>query len=177
MLRDGMHQTAVHAGVAPYRPNSLDGGNPSRADGDTRAFVDVPTVVETAPKTRQAPQSFADHTSQARMFWLSMSAVERDHIIQAFTFELGKCYETTIRERQLRVLADVDPELCAGVAAGLGLPAPEASRPLADVLPSPALSQLGRRWPTTGRTIGIVVDESTDPAEVRMVRDALFTGA
>jgi catalase len=26
MLRDGMHQTAVHRGVAPYRPNSLDGG-------------------------------------------------------------------------------------------------------------------------------------------------------
>lgn len=29
MLRDGMHQTAVHSGTAPYRPNSLDGGCPS----------------------------------------------------------------------------------------------------------------------------------------------------
>lgn len=58
---------------------------------------------------REKPASFADHYSQPRMFLLSLSPVEKDHTIQAYTFELGKCYETAIRERTLRVLANIDP--------------------------------------------------------------------
>ena len=91
-----------------------------------------------------------------------MTPVEREHIIAAYTFELSKCYEQAIKERALQVLANIDPELCEGVAAGLGLPAPEADRPLASVDPSPALSQIGRSWPLDGRIIGIVADDNGD---------------
>ena len=77
------------------------------------------------------------------MFYLSLSEVEHDHIIDAFTFELGKCYEQAIKERELQVLANVDADLSAKVAAGLGLPAPAATVTPADVEPSPALSQIG----------------------------------
>ncbi len=41
MFRDGMHQTAVHAGLAPYRPNSLDGGVPFTAGQELGAYVEV----------------------------------------------------------------------------------------------------------------------------------------
>ncbi|MDG4786715.1 catalase [Micromonospora sp. WMMD1102] len=174
MLRDGFHQHAVHAGVAPYRPNSLDGGNPFPAGDDENAFVDVPVRVAEAPKVRANPVSFDDHFSQARLFWLSMTDVEREHIVRAYTFELGKCYHQAIRERQLRCLANIDPVLCAQVAAGLGLPAPEPTVPLADVTPSAALSQLGRSWPTDGRTVGIVVDAGADLGGVDEVRQAVF---
>jgi catalase len=177
MLRDGMHQTAVHAGVAPYRPNSLDGGNPFDADMTTHAYIEVPHPIEPgATKVRGAAASFDDHLSQPRLFWLSMSAVEQQHVVQAYTFELGKCYETAIRERMLGVLANVDPELCAGVAMGLGLSAPAATAELPDVAPSAALSQLGAVWPTDGRQIGIVADETSDLAGVRTVRDAVQQG-
>ena len=174
MLRDGFHQHAVHAGVAPYRPNSLDGGNPFPAGDREHAFVDVPVTVAEAPKVRAAPASFDDHYSQVRLFWLSMSPVEREHIIRAYTFELGKCYRQEIRERQLRCLANIDPVLCAQVAAGLGLPAPEPTVPLADVQPSPALSQVGREWPADGRMVGIVVDPDGDLDDVAQVRMAIF---
>ncbi|SBT37418.1 catalase [Micromonospora auratinigra] len=174
MLRDGFHQDAVHAGVAPYRPNSLDGGNPFPAGDAEHAFVDVPVTVSEAPKVRANPASFDDHYSQARLFWLSMSPVEKEHIIRAYTFELAKCYRQEIRERQLRALADIDPVLCAEVATGLGLPAPQPSGPLADVAPSPALSQVGREWPADGRTVGIVVDPDADLADVAEVRLAVF---
>ncbi|MEH1168231.1 catalase [Micromonospora sp. CPCC 205539] len=174
MLRDGFHQQAVHAGVAPYRPNSLDGGNPFPAGDDEHAFLDVPVTVAEAPKVRANPASFDDHFSQARLFWLSMSPVEREHIIRSYTFELGKCYHQAIKERQLQSLANIDPELCAQVATGLGLPAPEPTVPLADVTPSPALSQVGREWPTDGRTIGIVVDPDSDLDGVHQVRAAVF---
>ena len=58
------------------------------------------------------------------MFYRSLTRVEQAHIVEAFTFELGKCYEQSIKERELQVLANVDADLCAQVAAGLGLPAP-----------------------------------------------------
>jgi len=174
MLRDGFHQDAVHAGVAPYRPNSLDGGNPFRAGNDENAFLDVPVRVAEAPKIRMNPTSFDDHFSQARLFWLSMSPPEKEHIIRAYTFELGKCYEQAIKERQLQCLANIDPVLCSEVATGLGLPAPAPTRPLAEVMPSPALSQVGREWPADGRMIGIVVDPDNGLDGVGAVRRAVF---
>lgn len=103
-----------------------------------------------------------------------MEAVEQAHIVSAITFELGKCFETTIRERMLQVLANVDPDLCAGVAEGLGLEPPKPSEPPADVDPSAALSQLGARWPVTGRTVGIVVGADADVAQVAAARDAVL---
>jgi catalase len=176
MHRDGFHQDAVHTGVAPYRPNSLDGGCPFAPGADLGAYLEAPLRVAEATVGREKPESFDDHFSQPRMFWLSLSAVEREHLIAAITFELGKCYENTIRERMLSVLARVDDELCAGVAEGLGLAAPKASEPLAQVEPSPALSQVGRAWPVDGRIIGIVVDADLDAeslAQVRTAREAI----
>ncbi|MEU3188916.1 catalase [Streptomyces sp. NPDC006923] len=174
MLRDGMHQTAVHTGVAPYHPNSLDGGCPFLAGAETGAFIETPVTVPRAQKVRKAPASFDDHFSQPRLFWLSMSPVEREHIIAAYTFELGKCYEQPIRERALQVLANIDADLCGQVATGLGLPAPEPTVPPAGVAPSPALSQVGEVWPPDGRVIGIVTDESGDLDGVRSVRRAVL---
>ena len=174
MLRDGFMQQAVPAGVAPYRPNSLDGGCPFVAGQDVGAFVEAPVKVSESTKVRRAPASFADHFSQARLFWQSMTPVEKEHIILAYTFELGKCYEQAVKERQLRALANIDAVLCEQVATGLGLPVPEPSETLADVTPSEALSQVGGSWPCDGRMIGIVVDPDGDLAGLEQVRAAVF---
>ncbi|MFK0203291.1 catalase [Streptomyces lavendulae] len=174
MLRDGMHQSAVHTGVAPYRPNSLDGGCPFLAGTDTGAFIEVPLELPATRKVRDAPASFADHFTQPRLFWLSMTPVEREHIIAAYTFELSKCQQEAVKERTLAVLANIDPRLCAEVATGLGLPAPAATEPLVDTDPSPALSQLGRTWPVDGRVIGIIADPTCDVKGVRAVRNTVL---
>jgi catalase len=171
MLRDGFHQQAIHSGVAPYRPNSLDGGNPFPAED---GFVDVPVVVSEAPKIRANPASFDDHFSQVRLFWLSMTPVEKEHIIRAYAFELGKVYEQAIKERQLRCLANIDPVLCEQVATALGLPAPAPTVPLTEPTPSPALSQLGAEWPPDGRIIGVVVDADNLDGDIDTVRDEIF---
>ncbi|MFB9073068.1 catalase [Citricoccus parietis] len=166
MLRDGMHQTAVHAGVAPYRPNSLDGGNPFETPDGDRPFIDHPAPVSASVKERALPASFDDHFSQARLFFQSLSEVEKEHTAQAYTFELGKCYEQAIRERQLRALAAIDPTLAQVVADGLGLPVPKPAESPADVVPSPALSQVGQEWPLDGRQVGIVVGPEVDAGEL-----------
>ncbi|MDP9933959.1 catalase [Paenarthrobacter nicotinovorans] len=173
MLRDGMHQQADHSGVAPYRPNSLDGGCPFHAGKDVGAFIDVPEELAASLKERRNPATFDDHYSQARLFFRSLSPIERDHVIQAYTFELGKCYEKSIRERQLAALANIDADLCAAVAKGLGLPAPAASVEVPDSESSPALSQVGKTWPVTGRIVGILADQESDLSAVQAARKAL----
>jgi catalase len=176
MLRDGMHQTAVHAGVAPYRPNSLDGGVPFLADAESGAYIEVPQELPASTKLRASPASFDDHFSQVRLFFRSLTPVEQDHVIQAYTFELGKCYEATIRTRQLQSLANIDGRLCAEVAKGLGVPAPAATEVMDDPEPSAALSQVRGTWPIAGRVVGIVADERSDQDALAAVRDAIAAG-
>lgn len=173
MLRDGFHQHAVHKGVAPYKPNSLDGGCPFFAGADEDAFIDFPVELPAARKERAAARSFDDHFSQVRQFYKSLSEVEKEHVAEAYTFELGKCYEQTIKERQLQILANIDADLCATVAAGLGLEAPAPTIELVDPAPSPALSQVGKTWPVQGRIIGIVADDTSDLGEVQAAVQAI----
>jgi len=171
MLRDGMHQSAIPAALAPYRPNSIDGGKPLVATADEGGYVQTPRLVE-GTVVRASPVSFGDHFSQPTMFYRSLTPLEQAHIVEAFTFELGKCYERAIKERELRVLANVDADLCAQVAAGLGLPAPDGS-PATDAGLSPALSQvITEPGPIAGRKIGIIADAGADFAGVDKVRNA-----
>ena len=171
-LRDGMHQTAVHQGVTPYLPNGLDDCRPLPADDDGGGYVTLPTAVN-GEKVRAKPVSFEDHFSQATMFWASMSPVEKTHIVEAYAFELGKCYEQSVKERMLVNLAKIDADLCAQVAAGLGLPAPEG-QPAVDVMPSAALSQMVTTpGPIAGRVVGVVTGPAADLAGVATLRRSL----
>ncbi|GAA2079790.1 catalase CatB [Aeromicrobium halocynthiae] len=178
MQRDGFHQHAVHEGVAPYRPNTLDGGCPFIAGEDVSRYVEAPVTVPEAAKVRADPTSptaaisFDDHYTQPRQFYLSMTPVERTHIAQAYTFELGKCYEQAIKERALRTLANIDTDLCLTVANGLGLEPPTTGA-LEQPEPSPALSQVGGAWPVDGRLVGILVDSGGSLEGVRAARDAV----
>ncbi|NNV09792.1 catalase HPII, partial [Geobacillus sp. MMMUD3] len=150
---------------APYKPNTLDGGNPFTADpDDDHTFVEIAQELPKSVKERRSPVSFDDHFTQARMFWLSLTPVEQSHLVDAFTFELGKCWDETIRQREVDVLAAVDAELAQRVASGLGLsPGRPNTPPADDVAASPALSQIGEKWPVDGRRVGIVTGPKTDP--------------
>jgi catalase len=175
MLRDGMHQTAVHEGIAPYHPNSLDGGCPVQVPGAQGGYVEFPQpMAPGAVKERAEPVSFSDHVSQAALFYRSLTPVEQEHLVEAYTFELGKCREQAIRLRQLQVLADIDAQLCALVAAGLGMTPPDpTAEPPAIAMPSPAVSQVGRRWPVVGRQVGIIVGADADAEPVDGLADAV----
>lgn len=165
MLRDGMHQTAIHTGIAAYHPNSIDDDEPLLADAKHGGWVQTPRRIE-GDAVRAQPVSFDDHFSQATMFYRSLSPIEQAHVVEAFTFELGKVYEKTIKERELQVLANVDTDLCDQVAAGLGLAAPKG-KPARDVLVSPALGQiLAVPGGVDGRKIGIIADAGSDLAGI-----------
>jgi catalase len=145
--RDGFHRQAIHRGRVSYEPNSLAGGCPFQAG--MKGFVSFPEPVQ-EDKVRGKPEKFAEHYSQATLFWNSQSAVEKAHIIRAFRFELTRVQTAAIRERVVSQLANVAPELAEAVAAGLGFPVP-APQPLAaprrvrsEVKASQALSLFAR---------------------------------
>jgi catalase len=172
MLRDGMHQTAIHQGTAAYLPNSLDAREPRVASAKQGGYVYRSRHLD-GEKGRHEPLSFSDHYSQATMFWKSMTDVEQTHIVEAFTFELGKCFEQPVRERVLEQLACVDTDLCGLVASGLGLPTP-ATQTTPDVDASPALSIIATEpGPIEGRKVGVIVAPGGDLAGVAKLREAL----
>ncbi len=167
--RDGMHQSAVHEGIAAYAPNTLGGGCPfAQVEG---AYVHPPEV-ESGPKLRVRPQSFGDHYSQAAVFFRSLTPVEQDHLVGAFRFELGKCSEVTVVERMLTNLASVDSSLCEQVAAHLGMAPPDGTESAED-LTSAALSMLPPEpGPVDGRKVALLVGDDTPAATVDAWRAA-----
>ena len=174
MLRDGFHQDAVHGGIAAYRPNSLDGGCPFVAGAADHPFIDIPVPVESSTKARGNPVTFEDHYTQATMFYRSLAPVEQDHVVAAYTFELSKLYEQTIKERQLLALANIDADLCEKVATGLGLTAPAPTTAPMDVKPVGNISQIGGTWPVNGRIVGLIVGPDSNAEDIEAVRGALL---
>ena len=121
--RDGHMRQEINVGRVSYSPNSLGGGCPFQAKMTEGGFVSVNERVE-AHKVRERSESFADHFSQAALFFNSQTPVEQNHIISALRFELSKVETVAIRERMLGLLSQVDKNLAKKVAEGLGLTVP-----------------------------------------------------
>ncbi len=173
--RDGHMQMQVPKGRVAYEPSSLQPDSPraSLAQG-SRSFAEA-TV---GSKGRVRPESFADHYSQARMFFRSQSPLEQAHIASALVFELSKVQTPHVRSAVVSQLRVIDEELGQRVAKGLGLsPVPDAVQPAVPVqdLPvSPATRIIDRMKPTLeGRCVAILVDEGSNAESVAAMRKAL----
>ncbi|WP_410876259.1 catalase [Nocardia sp. A7] len=179
LSRDGMHQSAVHPGVAAYKPNSLGGGCPYAASFAGDAYVESPTPISPpTAKLRTSANSagsvsFADHYSQPRMFYRSLTSGEQQRLADAFAFELGKCEKETVQKRALQMLVNVDDGLADYVAGQLGLDKPAPTGEPVDLAPSPALSQRRGSFPVDGRTVAVLVDDTVSADAVGEVSAAL----
>ena len=178
--RDGLHRQAIHRGRVAYEPNSLAGGCPFQA-GAATGFVSFPQPVQ-QDKVRGKPEKFADHYTQATLFFESQTPVEQAHIAAAFRFELSKLTVPAIRERMLAGLVNASPALAAKVAAGLGMTVPAAlPKALAtpvqpEVMVSPPLSLMARPGDGSIRTrkVALLVADGVDGAALAAVQAALF---
>ncbi len=175
--RDGHMQTQVFTGRANYEPNSLaqageDGGPRADAQGGFTSFRE-PMEQE---KVRLRSESFADHYSQARLFFHSLEAPEQAHLASAIVFELSKVSLDHVRERMMGNLRNVDEALAKRVADGLGVPLPKKTAAAADPIdlpPSPALRIIGK-YPDSlkGRKIGILIADGSDGETIKALQDA-----
>ena len=175
--RDGLHRQAIHRGRVSYEPNSLAGGCPFQAG--MRGFTTFPEPIADE-KRRGKPEKFADHYSQATLFWNSQTAYEKAHIIRGFRFELTKVQVPAIRERTVSMLRNVANDLAQAVADGLGIPLPAAmprviDPPRTEVRTSPALSLTARPGDGSirGRKVAILVAPGVDAASVTRPQESL----
>lgn len=121
--RDGLQRHTINKGQTSYNPNSLGNGCPFQAGVLKGGFVSYYERIE-ASKIRERSPSFFDFFSQATLFYNSQSEPEKNHIVDALSFELGKVETVAIRERMLSILTHVDTGLAAQVAYALGLQIP-----------------------------------------------------
>ena len=135
--RDGHMRQNINVGRAAYHPNTLGGGCPMQAGRATGGFVTYPETLG-GPKVRDRGEKFFDHFSQATLFWNSQSDPEKQHIVQALRFELGKVEVPEVRERVVGMLAHVDRTLAGQVAEGLGLAVPKPTGPVNGSVPADA---------------------------------------
>ncbi|MNS23478.1 Catalase HPII [compost metagenome] len=122
--RDGHMRHMINSGKTSYQPNSIRGGCPFQTTIQQGGFASHAEHID-APKIRDRSKSFFDHFSQATLFFNSQSQPEKNHIIKALRFELGKVVLKDIQNRMLGLLSLVNSELANGVAEGLGMPVPE----------------------------------------------------
>ena len=165
--RDGHMQHHVPKGRANYEPNSLDAiGEPAGPRENPRTgFRSFEEPAGEGAKSRLRPESFADHYSQARLFWRSMEPPEQSHIVSAFVFELSKCEHAHIPQRMIANLRNVDEGLASRVADAMNVELPDASwtaAPVRDLDPSPALRIVGNMGETLeGRTVGVLLADGS----------------
>jgi catalase len=172
--RDGHMQMAQPVGRVAYEPNSLSENSPRETPA--KGFHSA-AVTETGVKGRIRAESFADHYSQARQFYLSQTAYEQAHIASALVFELSKVEHVHVREAMVGHLRHIEEDLAKRVAAGLAFgkmpAAPVAAAPVQTMAPSPALQIIGKMKDTLmGRAIGILIADGSDGAVIKRIKKA-----
>lgn len=172
--RDGVMPMNIETSRQNYYPNSLAGGCPMMSPESAGGYVHYMQRVE-GRVIRERSESFNDHFSQATLFWNSLSDVEKENLVKAAEFELGKVYTKHVKEQMLKLFNYVDHELAKRVAAGLGLPAPSV-----EVIPnhgrsSAALSLMNTdKSSIKSRRIAILAADGVNGNEVMAIKQALI---
>jgi catalase len=165
LQRDGIHQMSLQKGRVSYEPNSLDPEAPR--ESMERGFHTSDSRLVTGSAMRVRSETFADHYSQARLFYRSITPPEQKHLANALTFELGKLETEAIRFKMLGHLILIDKDLAGQVITALGAEGKAekitpARTPL-DLDPSPALRLYGKTKPTlAGRKVGVLLGAGFD---------------
>ncbi|RYI26996.1 catalase [Bacillus infantis] len=168
--RDGFHRQTINKGPVSYHNNSIANNTPSPASEEEGGYVHYQEKVE-GRKVRARSDSFKDHFSQAKLFWNSMSGPEKQHIIDAFSFELGKVKSKSIQQQVVDMFANVDLEMTKEFAKNIGAAPPEEGGS-AVTKSSPALSQENTKKLPATRKVGVIAADGFD-GEAVMVLEAL----
>ena len=173
--QDGHMAMRNPVGRANYQPNSWGMGPRENPQKGFRSFA----AEENGQKARLRAESFADHYSQARQFFISQTVTEQKHIAMALTFELSKVETPAIRERTVSHLLNIDEGLGETVAEMLGLrelpKKADAAIPPRDDLPASDALSIVKNGPKSfkGRKVGVLVSDGCDGALVKALQAAL----
>ncbi|MGP4059460.1 catalase [Halobacillus sp. H74] len=163
--RDGYGRQTINPSQVSYHKNSLAGNTPQPAREEEGGYKHYQEKVE-GHKVRARSESFKDHFSQAALFWNSMSDHEKDHLIQAFSFELGKVESVAVREQIVEMFSNVSLELTQAFAENIGVTPPKNGG--SDVTKSsPALSQANTKHSPNTRKVGLILADGYNGKDVQ----------
>jgi catalase len=170
--QDGRMQMEIKTSRVNYSPNSLGDNAPAPVPEAEGSFTHTPERVE-GHVVRERSPSFSDHFSQATLFWNSLSTVEKEHLVEASHFELGKVTSPEVQQRMVDRFNQVDHELAKKVAMGLGLPEPTKPETSNHGKSSAALSQQNTVKTAKGRKVAILAADGVDGAQLAAIEQAL----
>jgi catalase len=191
--QDGFMRQTIMRRRTNYHPTGLGNGDaPVPAPAEHSGYTHHMEKVD-GTKIRERSKSFDDHFTQATFFWNSMTEIEKQHIIEAFHFELGKVKIKEVRQRVVDLVTNIDLELAKKVADGIGVKAPSyptiVDQPRGTVTMktrdgqvksldrSEALSQEGTATDSIkGRKIAVLVAEGVSSNQVMDLKSALEAG-
>ncbi|WP_058308987.1 catalase [Gracilibacillus massiliensis] len=169
--RDGYGRQTINRGPVSYHNNSLAQNTPETTPEDQGGFKHYQEKVE-GHKVRARSESFKDHFSQATLFWNSMSDAEKEHIINAFSFELGKVESRSVQEQIVDMFTNVSSDLAKSFADAIGVEPPEHKEN--DIIKtSPALSQENTVHSVATRKVAVLMGGGFQDAETDKVINRL----
>ncbi|MCK1994686.1 catalase [Peribacillus muralis] len=170
--RDGMHRMSINPGPVSYHKNSLAGNSPEPASEAEGGYAHYQEKVD-GRKVRERSESFKDHYSQAKLFWNSMTEVEKEHIISAFHFEVGKVKSMDVQQQVVEMFSHVDLDLARAIASDVGVNPPTNNKEAETELSSPALSQEQMKVKTAAtRKVAILAADGFNGTEVQQVLES-----
>ena len=165
--RDGYNRMTINKGPVSYHKNSLADNTPSTSSEEEGGYTHYQEKID-AKKVRGRSVSFDDHFSQATLFWNSMSPPEKEHIIEAFSFEIGKVKNKSVQQQAVDMFAKVNLDMAVQIADAVGAKPPMNGG--SDVTKaSPALSQENTAKKPNTRKIGVIASHMGDSVELLQV--------
>lgn len=176
--RDGMHRMTINRGPVSYHRNGIAGNSPSTSTPQEGGYHHYAEKVD-GRKVQARSDSFKDFYSQPKLFWNSMSDVEKKHITSAFQFELGKVQRMEVRLSVINVLVNIDTKLAADVALKIGAQLPEAVEHTKNPPPSdsPALSMMNTIFSAKTRKVAIIAGAGFDQTTIDVIKTLEEVGA
>ncbi|KXH84034.1 catalase [Sporosarcina sp. HYO08] len=170
--RDGYHRQTINIGKVNYHRNSLAGNTPAPASPAEGGYEHYQEKIE-GRKIQARSDSFKDHFSQATLFWNSMSPAEKKHIIDAFSFELGKVKSLSVKQQVIDMFANVSLELTQAFAKKIGMPPPTKGGSTITES-SPALSQQNTIFTPSTRKVAVILADGFNGPDVKYVIERLI---
>lgn len=162
--RRGYMRYRIDVDQINYRNNSLANNTPYTTPPEEGGYEHYPARVD-GRIIRGRSESFNDYFSQVRIFWNSLTPIEKQHTIEAFSYQLGKVKSESVRQQNVNLLVNVDKEMATIIADNIGVKRPTGNHvPISTSYPS--LSQENTPKYATTQTVGVLIGNGFNGREV-----------
>lgn len=169
--RQGHMRYRIDVDQVNYHRNSIANNTPYTTPPEEGGYAHYPAKVE-GHLIRKRSESFNDYYSQPRIFWNSLTPVEKQHTIDGLSYQVGSVKRDFVRQQVVDILVNVDKELANIIADNLGVKRPSGTNvPVSTSYPS--LSQANTPKYAYTQKVGVLIGDGFNSNEVNNVLNTL----